>query len=222
MDSRAIGRALVQAVPAVVTILVATQALKDGYYRHANREYTTPHVQPYTVADNAELPLDSKQLFYLTDVGCSLLLVAALFGFEEPPVALVHAISAFNGYGMQRLIIQGLKDGVGALRPNGDYGSFPSGHTGSAAAWCFYGLEWVLSKKTRTVPWYLMQVFACLCLMAYPWFVAGMRILGSYHYAADVTAGMFIGSVSAWMAFACQRNYKPVDNKYIRAFSARE
>ena len=201
------GRALRQAVPGVIIILVATQALQNSYYRRADREYMTAHVQPYTVADKEALPLDSTDLSYLTDIGCSVLLVFAFFGFEEPAVALVHVASALNGFGMQLLIIYGLKDIVGALRPNGTYGSFPSGHTGSAAAWCFYGLQWLLSKRTRAVSWYIAQVFASLCLMFYPWFVAGMRIVGNYHYAADVTAGYLIGAVSAWSAFACQRNY---------------
>lgn len=202
--------AFMQAFPAVLSVIIALAALDGNFYRVANREYTTPHVQPYTDEDNKNLPLDSRELFLLTDVGWSLLSFVVFYVVEaKPSDAVVQIASACNAYGIQLLIIHGLKVGVGALRPNGEKGSFPSEHTGSAAAWCFYTLEWVLSKETRNKTMYVMQVLASLCLMSYPWFVAGMRILGSYHYAVDVTAGLVIGMLSARMAFAYQRNYKP-------------
>jgi len=146
-------------------------------------------------------------LYDTSDFGVSALLLVIFFSVEKPPEALRHLISAANAYGLQYIIVGGIKESVGALRPNGGFGSFPSEHAGSAAALCFYGLEYVLSMQTGTVYEYLMQVVASFFFMAYPWFVAGMRMLGSYHYAVDVTAGVFIGAVSGWMAFAYQRNY---------------
>ena len=207
-NSALVWRTMVQAAPGLLLIYVPMLALDGRYYARANREYTPPYVSPYTVSQKEALSINSLGLTLLTDVGTGGLLLFLLLGFDRLPDALCHAASAVNGYGMQRFIIYCVKSGVGALRPNGEYGSFPSGHAGNAAGWCYYGLWWVLSHNTRSIWGYFLQVFASLCLMSYPWFVACMRMLGSKHYAVDVTAGILIGAVASAAAFACQRNNK--------------
>lgn len=135
-------------------------------------------------------PVLEKPMHELTGIGKpvvvfgALLLVAAFDAAAGPATArLALAVLVPTN-----LIVEGLKRGVGRVRPDGDAkrsnSSFPSSHAANA-----FALAWVLSRRYRRFAPAFM-VFAAL--------VAFSRVYLNRHYVSDVVAGAAIGLLCAW------------------------
>lgn len=126
----------------------------------------------------------------LTDIGKpvvvfgGLLLVAAFDAAAGPATArlALFALIPVN------LVVEGVKRGVGRVRPDGERkasnASFPSSHAGNA-----FALAFVLARRYRRWAPALYGLAAA---------VAFSRVYLNRHYASDVLAGAAVGVLCAW------------------------
>jgi membrane-associated phospholipid phosphatase len=83
--------------------------------------------------------------------------------------------------------------------------SFPSGHTGAAAAYCAIAI--VILERTRNI-W--IRTVAVILAVAVPLSVGLSRMYRGVHYLTDVVAGLALGAVCVYLAFAIvQRIFGP-------------
>ncbi len=116
-----------------------------------------------------------------------------LVGLADSSVA--HAAGLGLSMVMQWFFVYYIKYLTGALRPDGVHlGSFPSGHTATAACECYYMLLIILIYRPTPL---LVSIPAMLALLSYPWYVATSRIVNNRHFAADVVASHVIGGTVA-------------------------
>jgi membrane-associated phospholipid phosphatase len=83
--------------------------------------------------------------------------------------------------------------------------SFPSGHTGAAAAYC--AITIVIFERTRNI-W--IRTVAVILAVAVPLSVGLSRMYRGVHYLTDVVAGLALGAACVYLAFAIvQRIFGP-------------
>ena len=128
------------------------------------------------------------------------------------PAALIATIPA-------TLIAQSFKRGIPIDRPFSvlpedsfvqigrvlEMGSFPSGHTMTAAVWV--GLFILFTRKT-----YLSYLFALILLLA-----GTSRIMVGAHWPVDVLVGASIGLLCAFVGYKVAMHFKLGEHKYSQA-----
>ena len=92
---------------------------------------------------------------------------------------------------MQSGIVHMIKYRTAIVRPNGNLGSFPSGHTASAATLSYYALLLFLPQFRDKVASLILLSFA----IAYPWYVGCCRLNTKQHAPSDLAASHVIALV---------------------------
>lgn len=92
---------------------------------------------------------------------------------------------------MMATMVYGMKYGIDRTRPNGECGSFPSGHTATA----FMGATLLAHEYGHKSIWIPIAGYSVATATGV------LRILNNKHYASDVLVGAAIGIVSAELAY---------------------
>ena len=92
---------------------------------------------------------------------------------------------------MMATMVYGMKYGIDRTRPNGERGSFPSGHTATA----FMGATLLAHEYGHKSIWIPIAGYSVATATGV------LRILNNKHYASDVLVGAAIGLVSAELAY---------------------
>ena len=92
---------------------------------------------------------------------------------------------------MMATMVYGMKYGIDRTRPNGERGSFPSGHTATA----FMGATLLAHEYGHKSVWIPIAGYSVATATGV------LRILNNKHYASDVLVGAAIGIVSAELAY---------------------
>ena len=92
---------------------------------------------------------------------------------------------------MMATMVYGMKYGIDRTRPNGERGSFPSGHTATA----FMGATLLAHEYGHKSIWIPIAGYSVATATGV------LRILNNKHYASDVLVGAAIGIVSAELAY---------------------
>jgi undecaprenyl-diphosphatase len=153
-------------------------------------------------------PLWERPMRAATEVGrpplvLGILLAVAVFG---GPAGVATARETVLALVPANLVVEGLKEVVGRVRPDGDRqrknSSFPSSHAANAAA-----IAAVLARRFRrlTLPLWLVAAF-----------VAWSRVYLNRHFLSDVLAGIVIGLASAWLAARWARRWDVAHARDIR------
>jgi len=168
-------------------------AIRDKLYHVTATRGTPPYIDPDLSGLNIGIVTDT----ILLPISVLILLLPTLLpymGYKHTlgnyrTLGQCHSLGLVAAFAMQLEIVEMIKHRTGALRPNGEYGSFVSEHTASAECLCGYLLLVVLSYVSMIGPKLVLVVI----LIAYPWWVAVTRIIGNHHYAADVVGGYAVG-----------------------------
>ena len=92
---------------------------------------------------------------------------------------------------MMATMVYGMKYGIDRTRPNGERGSFPSGHTATA----FMGATLLAHEYGHKSVWIPIAGYSVATATGV------LRILNNKHHASDVLVGAAIGIVSAELAY---------------------
>ena len=92
---------------------------------------------------------------------------------------------------MMATMVYGMKYGIDRTRPNGERGSFPSGHTATV----FMGATLLAHEYGHKSVWIPIAGYSVATATGV------LRILNNKHYASDVLVGAAIGIVSAELAY---------------------
>ena len=92
---------------------------------------------------------------------------------------------------MMANMVYGMKYGIDRTRPNGERGSFPSGHTATA----FMGATLLAHEYGHKSVWIPIAGYSVATATGV------LRILNNKHHASDVLVGAAIGIVSAELAY---------------------
>lgn len=161
----------------------------SSYHVYANREFnasTQQYQPPYLRADHTDDHIER----WTIGLGVTFALLYALYfnHQKQRKKALAHCVALLVCYALQLEIASIIKRRVGALRPNGAHGSFPSEHTAGATCVCSYFLLGLLVYVNHQ-KWWGVNLLLLTGLLFFPWWVAASRIISNHHYAADVVGG---------------------------------
>ncbi len=123
------------------------------------------------------------------------LIVFSLLGVEGLTKRLNRLLLIAKAEALLVGMVFSLKYGTNLDRPNGDYYSFPSGHTAEA----FLAASIVHQELRHRSPWYGAGAYAIAAL------VGLLRLLNNKHWEADVWAGAGIGILAVHLAYFFHR-----------------